>query len=273
MSAIFSLNGVGFRYPNASGLALEATDLEINAGEWVVLLGSNGSGKSTLLKILNALLLPTQGFYCFQGTKAEKDNIYLIREKVSLVFQNPEDMITASIVEEDAAFAPENLCLPPSEIRKRVDEALTAVGLYERAEDSVDSLSGGQKQRLAIAGALAAHPEALLFDEASSMLDPNGSAAFTQILRSLHSEGKTIVQTTHKLSEISGSDRVIVLDNGKIEWDGKTDNFMSLGSGKLESFGLTLPNEYILQKILADNNIIPKLTEPTAEAMAEEILK
>ena len=221
----FTLKGAEFSYPNASEKILKGIDLEIRAGEWVALLGSNGSGKSTLLKLLSALLIPTQGL-CFVG---EKNTAYAagseLRGVTAIVFQNPEDQIVAATVEEEVAFGPENLGCPREDICARVSEALEAVGLTERRESLVASLSGGQKQRLALAGALAMHPQAILLDEAMSMLDPQSRRDFTSIIAAEHGRGRTIVEVTHRLDEIRGADRVVVLEDGRISLDVPAKDF------------------------------------------------
>lgn len=266
------LEGAEFRYPEAEREVIGGIDLEIRAGEWVALLGPNGSGKSTLLKLYNALLLPTQG-RCFVGgmETAEPGAAEEIRSKVSLVFQNPEDQIVASVVEEDTAFGPENLGLPPEEIRERVFEALNRVGLWEKRKSSTSSLSGGQKQRLALAGILAIKPACLLLDEATSMLDPASRKAFLELVKKENELGRTIVQVTHRLEEISSAERTVVVMDGKIHWQGGTEEFLSMNSKDLEKIGFSIPPAAVLKNRLADYGMIPRSTRSDIEEIKKEL--
>jgi energy-coupling factor transporter ATPase len=201
--------------------ALRGIDLTINAAESVAVIGANGSGKSTLLRHLNALLLPTTG-NVWVANRNTRDAAYLrdIRSTVGMVFQAPDSQIVASIVEEDVAFGPENLGVAEDELRQRVDWALSTVGLSELRQRASHLLSAGQKQRLAIAGALAMQPRCLLFDEATSMLDPVGRIQILNTLRGLHADGMTIVTATHDMAEAAQAQRVIVLSEGRVALDG-----------------------------------------------------
>jgi energy-coupling factor transporter ATPase len=201
--------------------ALRGIDLTINAAEYVAVIGANGSGKSTLLRHLNALLLPTTG-NVWVANRNTRDAAYLrdIRSTVGMVFQAPDSQIVASIVEEDVAFGPENLGVAEDELRQRVDWALSTVGLSELRQRASHLLSAGQKQRLAIAGALAMQPRCLLFDEATSMLDPVGRIQILNTLRGLHADGMTIVTATHDMAEAAQAQRVIVLSEGRVALDG-----------------------------------------------------
>jgi energy-coupling factor transporter ATPase len=201
--------------------ALRGIDLTINAAEYVAVIGANGSGKSTLLRHLNALLLPTTG-NVWVANRNTRDAAYLrdIRSTVGMVFQAPDSQIVASIVEEDVAFGPENLGVAEDELRQRVDWALSTVGLSELRQRASHLLSAGQKQRLAIAGALAMQPRCLLFDEATSMLDPVGRIQILDTLRGLHADGMTIVTATHDMAEAAQAQRVIVLSEGRVALDG-----------------------------------------------------
>ena len=222
--------------------ALDAVDLQIEAGEFVAILGANGSGKSTLAKHLNALLLPTSGHVIVSGmdTLATKE-LWQIRQQVGMVFQNPDNQLIAAIVEDDVAFGPENLGVPPKEIRSRVDEALSVVGMTKFRSFAPHLLSGGQKQRIAIAGALAMQTECLVFDEATAMLDPEGRAEILAVVQKLHEEQhKTIVYITHFMEEAAAADRILVLDHGKLAMDG-TPREVFAKADELQKLGLDVP--------------------------------
>lgn len=261
----FSLRGVEFAYPNARSQALCGIDLHIGDGEWVALLGANGSGKSTLARIFNALQLPTQGACFVFGQDSRDEEAWLsIRQKVALVFQNPEDQIVASVVEEDVAFGPENLGLPSNEIRQRVDWALQMVGLKEKQKAPVYTLSGGQKQRLAIAGALALRPCCLVLDEATAMLDPQGRRSLLELLQRLHREGVTLIQITHRLEEILSVSRVIVMERGKIAWNGTPEQFFKENRAGAD---FEIPSSLTLRNLLAEKKLIPEDTFPDISSM------
>ncbi len=269
----FILKGAEFAYADRAEKILRGIDLEIRAGEWVALLGSNGSGKSTLLKLLSALLTPTQGFCFVRGIDTREAKQEELRGITSIVFQNPEDQIVAAVVEEEAAFGPENLGCPPDEICRRVEESLKATGLWERRFDLVSSLSGGQKQRLALAGALAMHPEAILLDEALSMLDPRSRLEFTEIIAREHAKGVTIVEVTHRLEEIRGADRVIVLSDGKIACDMPAREFLSKGAAELASMHLVKPPLERLAENLKAEGIIGPACPADAESLKKELCR
>ena len=201
--------------------ALRGIDLRIDAGEYIAIIGANGSGKSTLLRHLNALLLPTEGNVWIAGWNTlDADHLRDIRSTVGMVFQVPDNQIVASVVEEDVAFGPENLGVPESELRTRVDWALSTVGLSELRHRASHLLSAGQKQRLAISSALAMRPRCLVLDEATAMLDPAGRRQLQQIVRQLHQTGITIVTATHNMSEAAQAQRVIVLSKGRVALEG-----------------------------------------------------
>lgn len=252
-----SLKGAEFRYPNSQSVVLRNLDIDIRAGEWISILGSNGSGKSTLLKLFNALLIPTQGICLVDGlSTGDPESVWTVREKVSLVFQNPEDQIVASVVEEDTAFGPENLGFPSEEIRSRVECALRTVGLFEQRKKPVSALSGGQKQRLALAGALATAPSCLLLDEATSMLDPMARKEFLDIIKREHAAGMTIVQVTHRLEEITSADRVLVVEKGSLLWDGTPAVFFQQPEELFSSIGFARPPLAVLRDELAARGIL-----------------
>ncbi|HHV60275.1 MAG TPA: energy-coupling factor transporter ATPase [Clostridiaceae bacterium] len=221
--------------------ALDNISLEISKGQFVVVIGRNGSGKSTFARLLNALLIPTEGFVYIKGmnTKDNK-NLWEIRRTTGMVFQNPDNQIIGTTVEEDTAFGPENIGIPPDEIRKRVDEALKTVGIYEFREHPPHLLSGGQKQRVGIAGILAMKPDCIILDEATAMLDPVGRKEVMKVLEMLNGEGITIIHITHHMEEAVKADRVIVMDNGKIQMDGTpSDVFQNVEAVK--KMGLDVP--------------------------------
>ncbi|MCI6099848.1 MAG: energy-coupling factor transporter ATPase [Selenomonas sp.] len=222
--------------------ALADVSLSIEAGEFVAVLGSNGSGKSTLAKHLDALLLPTSGVCRIDGMDTKNlDQVWRIRQKVGMVFQNPDNQLIAAIVEDDVAFGPENLGVPPKEIRSRVDEALAVVGMTKFRSFAPHLLSGGQKQRIAIAGALAMQTECLVFDEATAMLDPEGRAEILSVVKQLHKEQhKTIVYITHFMEEAAAADRIIVLDHGRLAMDG-TPREVFARADELQKLGLDVP--------------------------------
>lgn len=252
----FRLKGAEFHYPNASEKILKGIDLEIWTGEWVAVVGPNGSGKSTLLKVLSALLIPTQGFCFIDGADASKAGPQELRGRAAIVFQNPEDQIVASTVEEEAAFGPENLALPQREIEERIKEALRLTGLDGKEERLVSSLSGGQKQRLALAGALAMRPGALLLDEAMSMLDAQSRVEFTEIIRREHEGGMTIIEVTHRLEEIRDAQRVIVLDGGEIAEELSAADLFARSDAELAAWRLSKPPlERLVDKLNNDGLI------------------
>lgn len=222
--------------------ALDDVSLAIERGEFVAVLGSNGSGKSTLAKHLNALLLPTEGVCRVDGIDTrEEAEVWRIRQKVGMVFQNPDNQLIAAVVEDDVAFGPENLGVPSREIRQRVDEALAAVNMTPFRSYAPHLLSGGQKQRVAIAGTLAMQTEAIVFDEATAMLDPEGRADILSVVRRLHEEqGITVVYITHFMEEAAAADRVVVLDQGHVVMDAPPRAVFS-HADELRALGLEVP--------------------------------
>ena len=221
---------------------LKNINLKIEKGEFVAVIGSNGSGKSTLAKHLNALLLPTDGAVYVDGIDTRDETRLLeVRGRVGMVFQNPDNQLVASVVEDEAAFAPENLSVPPEEIRRRVDSALKTAGLAEYAKSLTSALSGGQKQRLAVAAALTTEPEYIVLDEATSMLDPKGRAEVLDAVHTLNREkGMTVILITHYMDEAVRADRVIALDKGGIALDG-TPREVFGHAQYIKEIGLDLP--------------------------------
>lgn len=222
--------------------ALDGVDLTIQEGSFVAVLGHNGSGKSTLAKQMNAVLLPSGGKVWVDNMDTCDENLLLdIRRTVGMVFQNPDNQIVASVVEEDVAFAPENLGVPPTEIRKRVDEALAMVGMSEYATHAPHLLSGGQKQRIAIAGVIAMRPRCIVLDEPTAMLDPIGRSEVLKTIRQLNREaGITVVLITHHMDEAAQADRLVVMSKGKIIADGSPKEVFQHVE-EIKAVGLTVP--------------------------------
>lgn len=242
MDSIIKTSGLSYRYPEETALALSDVSLEIERGSFVAVLGHNGSGKSTLAKHFNAILLPTEGVCEVAGIDTrEADRLYDIRRIVGMVFQNPDNQIVATIVEEDVAFGLENLGVEPLEIRKRVDDALEAVGMGAFKQHAPHQLSGGQKQRVAIAGVLAMRTDCIILDEPTAMLDPRGRSEVIEAVRKLNREfGVTVVMITHFMDEAVQCDRVVVIDGGKVVLDDAPAKVFSHIS-VLKKMGLDVP--------------------------------
>lgn len=227
---------------NLNNYAVNGVDLTIKKGDFVAVLGHNGSGKSTLAKLSNAILLPDDGQVSVNGIDtADEDKTMDVRKHVGMVFQNPDNQIVATIVEEDVAFGPENLGVAPAEIRKRVDEALLAVGMYDYRTHEPHKLSGGQKQRVAIAGIIAMQPDCIVLDESTAMLDPRGRREVMETIKKLHDEmGMTVVYITHFMDEAVLANRVVVMEAGKIILDGTPKEVFSQVD-KIREVGLDVP--------------------------------
>lgn len=229
MEALIKLENVSYAYEGKDAepgmFAVNNLSLEIKEGEFVAILGHNGSGKSTTAKLMNLILTPNSGDIYVEGKRITgkeitDEDIFDVRKKIGMVFQNPDNQIVATVVEEDVAFGPENLGVPSSEIRKRVDEALDIVGMREYARHAPHKLSGGQKQRVAIAGVIAMKPKCIIFDESTAMLDPMGRKEVMNTIRRLNDEGITVILITHYMNEAVLADRVIVMKNGEIYVEG-----------------------------------------------------
>jgi len=228
-------------------VALDGVTLDIEKGSFVAIVGMNGSGKSTLAKCLNGLLTPTAGTVVVDGfDTADDETIWDVRSRVGMVFQNPDNQLVSTIVEDDVAFGPENLGIDPAEIRERVDNALIRVGMFELKDRGAHMLSGGQKQRIAIAGAIAMKPDCIVFDEPTAMLDPKGRVGVMNIIKELHAEGITCILITHFMSEAEQADRVIVLKNGKVLCD-RTPAALFSDREMIERAGLEMPPEIELR--------------------------
>lgn len=244
---LIRFNHVDFAYasednPEEATEVIKNLNLKIEKGSFVAILGHNGSGKSTVAKLINGILVPQGGTVTVNGITTEnEDNIFEIRKNVGMVFQNPDNQIVASIVEEDVAFGVENLGIPSDECRKRVDEALKTVGMYEYREKAPHKLSGGQKQRVAVAGILAMKPQCIVLDEPTAMLDPSGRKEVINTIKKLNSEDSiTIVLITHYMDEAVQADRVVVMDNGRIVMDDTPENVFSQVD-KMKALGLDVP--------------------------------
>ncbi len=242
---ILETKDLHFRYDEEEGpspVVLDGVDLQIQEGTFVAVLGHNGSGKSTLAKHMNAILLPTGGKVYVDGMDtADEEKLMDIRRTVGMVFQNPDNQIVANVVEEDVAFAPENLGVPPEEIRRRVDDALKAVGMYEYREHAPHLLSGGQKQRVAIAGVIAMQPRCIVLDEPTAMLDPIGRSEVLKTIKELNrTSGVTVVLITHHMDEAAQADRLVVMSKGKVIADGAPREVFRQVEA-LKEVGLTVP--------------------------------
>ena len=278
MSTMIKTETLQFAYPTEEGQtpiqALKGVDLEIEKGSFVVVLGHNGSGKSTLAKTFNAVLLPSGGKVYVEGMDTSNEELLLaIRQRVGMVFQNPDNQIVANVVEEDVAFAPENLGVPSEEIRKKVDDALRTVGMYEFVTHAPHLLSGGQKQRIAIAGVIAMEPECIVLDEATAMLDPIGRKEVLSTVHKLNREkGITVVLITHHMNEAEEADRVVVMDDGKVAMDG-TPKEVFAQVDELRSMGLTTPDTVDLLYRLQENGWNVPLDALTVEECVDTIMR
>ena len=274
--AIIETKDLTFSYPADEGEepvpALRGVDLAIERGSFVVVLGHNGSGKSTLAKTFNGVLLPTGGHVYVDGMDtADEDKLLAIRRTVGMVFQNPDNQIVANVVEEDVAFAPENLGVPTEEIRRRVDDALAAVRMSAFTTHAPHMLSGGQKQRVAIAGVIAMEPECVVLDEATAMLDPIGRQEVLSAVHRLNREkGITVVLITHHMNEAEEADRVIVMDDGKVAMDGPPRQVFARVE-ELRAMGLTVPDTVDLLDRLRKDGVDVPLDALTVESCADAI--
>ena len=269
---ILKTENLTFRYTTAEGAAptvLDGLTLSVRRGEFVAVLGHNGSGKSTLAKHFNAILLPSGGKAYVDGMDTCDENLLLdIRRRVGMVFQNPDNQIVASVVEEDVAFGPENLGVPSEEIRTRVDSALAAVGMTEYARHAPHLLSGGQKQRVAIAGVLAMRPECIVLDEPTAMLDPAGRREVLDTVKRLNREqGITVVLITHHMDEAAQADRLIVMHDGHIMADDSPEQVFQNVDG-LRSLGLEVPEPVALLYELRQAGVDVPLTALTVDECA-----
>ncbi len=256
---IIKLSNVYFKYgEDNSPLVIDNLSLKINEGEFICVLGKNGSGKSTLAKLLNGLLLPNSGtVQVYDMDTSDKSCLHEIRKRVGMVFQNPDNQMVATIVEDDIAFAPENIGVEREEIGRRIDFALKSTGMEEHRFSTGQKLSGGQKQRVAIAGVLAVKPNVLILDESTSMLDAKGRKEVMDVIRQLNKDGMTVISITHYMEEAVGASRVIVMSEGKIAKDG-TPLEVFKNAEELKQLGLDLPRAtYIAEKLRGYNIPLP----------------
>lgn len=276
MEPIIKIEHLSYTYPGETEPAIRDLDLTIEAGTFVAVLGHNGSGKSTLAKHLNAILLPTEGRVLVDGIDtADEQQLLRVRGTVGMVFQNPDNQIVANVVEDDVAFAPENLGVAPEEIRKRVDDALRQVGMFELRKHAPHLLSGGQKQRVAIAGVIAMQPKIIVLDEPTAMLDPQGRAEVVSTVSKLCREkGMTVILITHHMDECVDADRLIVMSNGRIVADGSPEKVFSMVE-LMEKEGLTVPETTrVLYELRGQGIDVPLdalRVEDCARAIAAEI--
>lgn len=275
MDNIIEVQKVTFDYlrEGSEGNSIKALDqvtLNIKKGSFTAVIGVNGSGKSTLAKNMNALMIPTEGNVIIDGLDSHvEENLWDIRQKVGMVFQNPDNQLVSAVVEDDVAFGPENLGVEPDEIRRRVDSSLKSVGMYDYIKSAPHMLSGGQKQRIAIAGVVAMMSDCIVFDEPTAMLDPQGRKEILSIIKNLNREsGKTVVLITHFMEEVAEADWVVVMDNGKIVMEGKPRDifhkskelkdtgldvpFAADVAGRLREKGFDVPEDIIYMEELAD---------------------
>ena len=273
--AILETKDLHFRYDEEAGpspVVLDGVDLQIEEGTFVAVLGHNGSGKSTLAKHMNAILLPSGGKVYVNGMDtADEDKLLDIRRTVGMVFQNPDNQIVANVVEEDVAFAPENLGVEPDQIRRRVDDALKAVGMYEYREHAPHLLSGGQKQRVAIAGVIAMQPRCIVLDEPTAMLDPIGRAEVLKTIKQLNrTSGVTVVLITHHMDEAAQADRLVVMSKGKVIADGAPRAVFQQVE-ELKAVGLTVPETTELLWELRKAGLDVSLDALSDEKCAQEL--
>ena len=242
MNEMIAAKDVRFRYTPENPYAVDGASMTIRKGEFVAVLGANGCGKSTLAKHFNAILLPESGTVTVEGMDTrDESQLYDIRQTVGMVFQNPDNQIVATVVEEDVAFALENLGVPPAEIRARIDEAMQMSGIYKHREKAPHKLSGGQKQRVAIAGVIAMRPDCLVLDEATAMLDPRGREKVMETIHHLNKDfGITVVSITHYMEEAAQADRVLVMSEGHVVMEGTPKEVFSQ-TEKVRSLRLDVP--------------------------------
>ena len=267
-------SGLTYAYPEAQRNAVEDVSMRVKKGEFLAILGHNGSGKSTLAKLFNALYVPTQGTVWVCGLDTKDDNlVFSIRQHAGMVFQNPDNQIVATVVEEDVAFGLENNGVEPKEIRVRIDEALAAVNMSKHAKKAPHMLSGGQKQRVAIAGVLAMKPDVIILDESTAMLDPSGRREVMNTVHRLNEEeGISVVIITHYMSEAATADYVIVMDEGRIAMNG-TPREVFTQVEKVRSLGLDVPPMTDLAHMLRESGMNVRADVLTVDEMVEEVCR
>ena len=268
---IIEIKNLSFQYEGSSKKVLKNLNIDIKEGEFICVLGHNGSGKSTLAKLINAQYIPTEGDILVgnMNTK-DDDNLWNIREMCGMVFQNPDNQLVATIVEEDVAFGPENLGVPREELRKRVDECIELVGMSEYKRHSPALLSGGQKQRIAIAGILAMNPKCLLMDEPTAMLDPQGRKDILDTVLKLREMGKTIIHITHYMEECVNADRIIVINEGNVVLEGTPREVFS-NVVQMKEIGLDVPEPTEISYLLNKSNINVRADVLTVDELVEAL--
>ncbi|BAG08534.1 energy-coupling factor transporter ATPase [Finegoldia magna] len=268
---IIEIKNLSFQYEGSSKKVLKNLNIDIKEGEFICVLGHNGSGKSTLAKLINAQFIPTEGDILVgnMNTK-DDDNLWNIREMCGMVFQNPDNQLVATIVEEDVAFGPENLGVPREELRKRVDDCLELVGMTEYKRHSPALLSGGQKQRIAIAGILAMNPKCLLMDEPTAMLDPQGRKDILDTVLKLREMGKTIIHITHYMEECVNADRIIVINEGDVVLEGTPREVFS-NVEQMKEIGLDVPEPTEISYLLNKSNINVRRDVLTVDELVEAL--
>ena len=277
MNEMIAAKDVRFRYTPENPYAVDGASMTIRKGEFVAVLGANGCGKSTLAKHFNAILLPESGTVTVEGMDTrDESQLYDIRQTVGMVFQNPDNQIVATVVEEDVAFALENLGVPPAEIRARIDEAMQMSGIYKHREKAPHKLSGGQKQRVAIAGVIAMRPDCLVLDEATAMLDPRGREKVMETIHHLNKDfGITVVSITHYMEEAAQADRVLVMSEGHVVMEGAPKEVFSQ-TEKVRALRLDVPQAAELRDELVKAGLdLPEgiITEDECAAALYELLK
>ncbi|MDU5923227.1 MAG: energy-coupling factor transporter ATPase [Finegoldia magna] len=268
---IIEIKNLSFQYEGSSKKVLKNLNIDIKEGEFICVLGHNGSGKSTLAKLINAQYIPTEGDILVgnMNTK-DDDSLWNIREMCGMVFQNPDNQLVATIVEEDVAFGPENLGVPREELRKRVDDCLELVGMTEYKRHSPALLSGGQKQRIAIAGILAMNPKCLLMDEPTAMLDPQGRKDILDTVLKLREMGKTIIHITHYMEECVNADRIIVINEGDVVLEGTPREVFS-NVEQMKEIGLDVPEPTEISYLLNKSNINVRRDVLTVDELVEAL--
>jgi energy-coupling factor transport system ATP-binding protein len=273
MQPIIELKDIWFRYSEEADWVLKGINFSLKQGEWITILGGNGSGKSTFAKLLNGLLLPTQGELSLFGQMPQTEQErWEARQKVGMIFQNPENQIVAMTVEDDIAFGLENLGIPPHEMEQRIDQVLALLKLTEFRKSEPHKLSGGQKQRLAIAGVLAMRPQVMIFDESTSMLDPQGAADVMTIVKELHQSGISIIHITHEVEEALESNRILVFHRGEIKLSGTPREVLN-DPEKLMQYGLIPPFAIRVRDTLQKKGCMLGQEIMRVEELAEEIWK
>ena len=270
---VINVKDVTFKYEGAELPVINNLSLSVNKGEYLCVLGENGSGKSTLARLINGLLTPNSGRVAVYGFDTQdKDKQFEVRKRVGMVFQNPDNQMVATMVEDDIAFGPENLGVPSKEIGERIDFALKSTNMEKFRFSQGQKLSGGQKQRVAIAGVLAIMPEVLILDESTSMLDAKGRKEVLDVVKDLNEKGMTVITITHYMDEAVNASRVVVLSKGEIVKDGKPSEIFK-DSEELVSYGLELPRSTYIANKLIKKGLPLKEGILTAEELSEELCK